>query len=375
MIMVSGLVLMIAVNARSESTVQYGLDSKKAETREKTPVIVYLGNDIMAPLNINGINQNSQYLENGLAGKQYYASTSPYFSKEDVDSFTSFSEEEQTFLNDVATWVPHDISQSAVTTDERTLRVGICRTNPKYRSALVVLRNFRQNGQLGAKNQIFKWEHCGPDLEKDDTSFIRDVDVSSLKDTLYQYPYSEQPLTHAGLVKLLLKEIATLYPPKQYRYLIVIHSNSTKDYVLSPQHSLRFRTLPIQKVRQAVINHRQQFVDGKGQLRKDRSFFVALNESILSVDPALKPALGISASELLNILEHEIEGLEVPFVLLDTNALDFSELKKEKLRNVGTVYYSTNPAPQDWVLDWRQLFYYVGVKSNELEDRMRELFR
>lgn len=357
-------------------SLQFGLDPLKAAVRAKKPVVVYLGNDIMAPLLNTGINRSMRFLESGLAGKQAYRTDgTPIFSDEALLSFQALSVQERKFLTDVGGWLKADLSRYPTANDVKALRSGICQKNPKYNAGLAVLRNFRQGFPMSEKHPKFTWQHCGPDTKTNLTMFEREVDTTELGETLFRFPFSEQPVTHLGLVELLLNDVMEVFPPDRFRYLFVVQSSTLHNSVLSPQYLVEFsqKLANIDEIREAFLKNRTFFLDAQGGIRKDRGFFVGLAQVVKLLEPEEPLPFGISIREFLDTIQELHPEMTVTSIRFDTNKIDFADIEAADFPAIGRVFYSPDPAPASMVFDWNKLFTYVGVQTSDIEDRFNQI--
>lgn len=350
----------------------FGLDRKADSVRRKIPLIIYVGNDTMAPTNAQEMSNSASYLMAGFEGKQWYLGTKVWFTQAELDSYFKLPEADREFLKLVGTYFSTDISETTVGMDDQVFREGICRPNAKYKAALVTLRNFRQNGPIATKRGGFRWDHCGANVERESTMLRHETDVTKLGDSVYAYPYDENPVTHAGLLAAAVTDLVKIYPPEEYRYLILVHSVSRGDLVLPPQYPVGITGLPIEKLRREVLDARDQFHVENGKIKKDRSFFTVMNSVVAKVAPEAKFEAGISAKDFLQMFDG-IAGASVSAVVFDGNALDVSSIKNEKFPRIGTVFYGTEAAPEWRVYAWERLFKSIGVTATDLEDRLFEL--
>jgi len=350
---------------------QLGLDFENPELRKKTVVLVYLSNDAMNPYRTQ-ILQNKSWLRAALLGKQYEENKLdiPTFSKEEIAYFEQLSQEDKDYLASLEKTILAE-SLSRASRAELDLTIANAQVkNPRFPIGLAIYRNFFQEGRLEA-GRYLDFSYSYPGFVEAVKGAIPHTDLPK---EAFPFPSSEQPITHVGVLEKLLESIYPLFPAEKYRYVLVIKSQGDGENVLAPLFETDVpNDLKFIPVISELVKRKAELLQGEKTVPNHRGTNVRLSR-ILRELTGKKETIGITAEQVLGLLAKSKS--DFPLVFFDGNELSIPESVKSKERfpNVGSVFYAQGKTPHSMV-DYSELYRYIGVSTNDFEVRFRELLR
>lgn len=366
-ILISGLMVLMA---SSVSALELNLGLHREDGKDKPVILIYVSNDRIAPVNSSKMTRISSYLSETFVGRnpRHYLSNEKVLSDADLEFYGKLPAADKTFLKELSENALTATSETATFRESRAIRKAMARANPRYYAGFVSFRNFFQPFPI-TREREFSIEHCPPRREKDSIT----PDSTSTQDfakEAFEFPYADQPLSHLNVLEHALDFVYKTYPPEKHRYILVIKSQGGEGgMALAPHFDSFPYEMNYQKLVSEILKQKDLLLQGQKTLPTHRGTNMRLSKIMAEV-AGVKTRAGTTAIDVLKLLSKS-PG-KFPVVFFDVNELDIP--KDIKADNIGTIFYTTQPAPYDLV-DYGELFSFVGVETLDLETRMREFLR
>lgn len=363
-VMYLAVLLSLVAGPAYGAKVQMGLNSDSLNVKKKIPVVIFVSNDILAPLFLAKLVQNYRYLTALFQFLYHVSEEGKPIPKDVLQHYSKIPAPGLRYLHKLPDVMKDDfnIGNDVSHRTASYLTNHICRQNPKYRAGLIVFKNFSMHHPLGPTNSIMNYQYCGKDPGKGGTGKIEFQKGTEV----YEYPFSDQPLAHESTLRKVIEITLSLFTPSQYRFLLVVQSQGCSDLLFAPRFPFYLLDADGKKVLDAALSVKDTITEPSGEIRRDRKTTAALIDAYgkLLAEGIWKKS-GISVERFFSILSDFAADFSV--VVLDVNQVN---LGKAFSKNVGTVYSSQKLTEYD-NFPVANLFKFLGVQETDLEDRLR----
>ncbi len=347
----------------------FGLDTQKPEQKRKPIVLLYFANDRITPVR-SDLDKTLLYLTTGLRGEQFQFESENILTEEELAFHQALSTENKSFLRNLGDFVSRDIRQDIESWQFDAIKNNTVGKSPRYPMSFYAYRNFMQSYSLQEESPLLVQL-----LRMNDEAVNPHAGVIStqMPEEAFTFPYRDQPISHPGVLERVIEDAMLKFPPDEYRYLLVIRSPAATGMAISPRYEvLAHSDFTYQELLETLIEKKDILLQGDAIPPLNRKTQRLLSE-ILSELAGRKDRKGTTLEELFSFLGRS--SGEFPLVFLDVNEVEIpKELQDpQTLPNVGTLFYTKSTSSD--LIDYRDLFSYLGVKETTFEDRLRNYLR